>query len=137
MAISIGSTIFDNFEGEVQPDKFRVDSFVRTDVANVGAQVLPTSGQQFEITTERYESSSTQANNLKAVIDASIGSIVAISADGVAYSSPPYSTRFLIISATHRRTETLVRARGYRLGAVFNYSPAKKVITVWRLQATP
>ena len=136
MSILIGKIDFDWYDGALQPSKYRVESFERTDVPQTGAQVMPKAGRRFSLQTTRHEPNGTSAEIIKNQIDNYIGTIRGIVADSVNYASL-YGINFVVVDAVHEATPTFVRARGYRAGFQYNYAPARAVITNWVLQSTP
>lgn len=133
--ITIGGTAFDDYEGTILVPRKRVITYARSDKEDVGAQVLPLTGESFSLETVRYEDPADVVTLINA-IKALIGTDVAIVTDTINYSTD-YTLVFTVEDAVSNGDEKLVRGRGKRGASIIDHSPASLVRTSWRLRAGP
>lgn len=133
--ITIGGVDFDDYSGEILIPRKRVQTFARTDKAEIGAQVLPKVGDSFELTTIRYEAPASVAT-LIATINALNGTDVAIVTDLFNYVSV-FGVQFTVEDVKTNADDKKIRLRGARGASTIDLSPGHIVRCQWRLRGGP
>lgn len=137
MAASLGAYEFDGLIGP--PPKLpevAVDLFARPGSPSIGARIHPSIGMESQVQFLRIVNDSTRLSTQYSYRSA-IGSVLAFAHKGVSWSAS-YSVAFLVLSVDIQESRTIPKACGIGpTGVAFDYSPAGRIISNWRLVAVP
>ena len=108
----------------------------RAGTAGVGVRVQPASGVETDVTFVAITTSANWLSTQKSY-RALIGTVVAFTFSGVSWTTA-YSVNFLVLGVEITEAKPLVRAVGIDPdGAEFDYTPAGRIVSRWRLVAVP
>ena len=135
MTTKIDGSEFARQIGVIRPYTKPTVTFSSPVSPGVGAQVFGEQGESFEIELTQFAGGS-QRDILEAFARSKEGKIVAIESDGRIYALPQYGGyRFFVERVSVASSEIIPRVCGYRSSGSYDYSPAAKVVTTWKLHA--